>query len=94
MGRGRFLQLLSLSLSSCRLYHPAGATCLISQSATHRTAFTLSQRARPPESNLTRLPLSSLTLRPDDSLTILKMALSVRFIRFVSSTDGTLATGF
>ena len=42
---------------------------------------------------LTRLLLSSLTLRPEDLLTIQKMALSVRFIRFVSSTDGTLATG-
>jgi hypothetical protein len=32
-------------------------------------------------------------LRPDDSLTILKMALSVGFIRFVSSTDATQVTG-
>jgi hypothetical protein len=35
---------------------------------------------------------SSLALRPGDSLTILKMALSVGFIRFVSSTDATQVT--
>ena len=35
----------------------------------------------------------SLVLRPGDSLTILKMALSVSFIRLVSSTNVTQATG-
>ena len=34
-----------------------------------------------------------LALRPGDSLTIPRMALSVGFIRFVSSTNATLATG-
>ena len=42
---------------------------------------------------LSRPPLGSLPLRPGDSLTILKMALSVSFIRFVSSTNVTQATG-
>jgi hypothetical protein len=42
---------------------------------------------------LSRPPLGSLALRPGDSLTILKMALSVGFIRFVSSTDATQVTG-
>src|SRR5215831_5360172 len=42
---------------------------------------------------LSRPPLSSLTLRPGDSLTIPRMALSVGFIRFVSSTNATQATG-
>src|SRR5207247_7953804 len=42
---------------------------------------------------LSRPPLGSLALRPGDSLTIPKMALSVGFIRFVSSTDSTRATG-
>ena len=37
--------------------------------------------------------MSSLALRPGDSLAIPKMAWSVGFIRFVSSTDATLATG-
>src|SRR3984893_10958332 len=41
---------------------------------------------------LSRPPLGSLALRPGDSLTIPKMALSVGFIRFVSSTDATQAT--
>jgi len=40
-----------------------------------------------------RPPLGSLALRPGDSLAIPKMALSVGFIRFVSSTDATLTTG-
>ena len=33
------------------------------------------------------------SLRPDDSLTIPKMALSIGFIRFVSSTNTIPATG-
>jgi len=40
-----------------------------------------------------RGPMGSLALRPGDSLTILTMALSVGFIRFVSSTYATQATG-
>jgi hypothetical protein len=36
--------------------------------------------------------VGSLALRPGDSLAILWMALSVGFIRFVSSTDATQAT--
>ena len=36
--------------------------------------------------------MGSLSLRPSDSLTIPRMALSVGFIRFVSSTDATQAT--
>ncbi len=36
--------------------------------------------------------MGSLSLRPGDSLTIPWMALSVGFIRFVSSTDATQAT--
>ena len=43
---------------------------------------------------LSRPPLGSLALRPGDSLAIQKMALSVGFIRVVSSTDATQATGF
>jgi hypothetical protein len=37
--------------------------------------------------------MGSLSLRPGDLLTIPKMALSVGFIRFVSSTDATQAKG-
>ena len=36
--------------------------------------------------------MRSLSLRPDDSLTIPKMALSIGFIRFVSSANAILAT--
>ena len=37
--------------------------------------------------------MGSLSLRPGDSLTAPRAALSVGFIRFVSSTDTTQATG-
>jgi hypothetical protein len=37
--------------------------------------------------------VGSLALRPDDSLTLLRMAWSVGFLRFVSSTDATYAQG-
>jgi hypothetical protein len=37
--------------------------------------------------------VGSLALRPGDSLTIPKMAWSVGFLRFVSSTEATQATG-
>jgi hypothetical protein len=37
--------------------------------------------------------MGSLSLRPGDSLTIPRMALSVGFTRFVSSTSATQATG-
>ena len=40
-----------------------------------------------------RPPMRSLSLRPDDSLTIPKMALSIGFIRFVSSANAIQATG-
>ena len=45
-------------------------------------------------SKFSRPPLGSLSLRPGDSLTIPRMALSVGFIRFVSSANATQATGF
>jgi hypothetical protein len=38
--------------------------------------------------------MGSLSLRPGDSLTAPRTALSVGFIRFVSSTNATQATGF
>jgi hypothetical protein len=37
--------------------------------------------------------VGSLTLRPGDSLTIPRMALSIGFIHFVSSTNAIRATG-
>jgi len=57
-------------------------------------AFAQQMRARPPVPGVSRPSMGSLTLRPGNSLTILKMALSVGFIRFVSSTDATQSTGF
>ncbi len=42
---------------------------------------------------LSRPPVGSLALRPGDSLTIPRMALSISFTRFVSSTDVIQTTG-
>jgi hypothetical protein len=46
-GRGGFLQLLNVSLSSCRRYRPARASRRISQSATVHVAFTSACEVRP-----------------------------------------------
>jgi hypothetical protein len=93
MGRGRFLQLHSMSLSPCYPYHPAGVTCRDSQIATGHAAFARRQRVRPPELKFSRPPVGSLTLRPGDLLTLRTRALSIGFISFVSSTDAIQATG-
>ena len=92
-GRGRLLQLLGMSLSPCCLYYPAGATHRISQPAVRRAAFASWQTARPPEFIFDEATMSSLALRPGDLLTIPKMALSIDFTRFVSSTDAIQSYG-
>src|SRR5215467_13704487 len=83
-----------MSLPPCCPYHPAEVTCRLGQSAPmscclrpiiEGSAFGLFFLSRP--------LLGSPTLRPGDSLTIPRMALSVGFIRFVSSTNATQATG-
>ena len=63
------------------------------QTASCHAAFAPTQRARPPDYIVSRPPMGSLSLRPGDSLTAPRAALSVGFIRFVSSTDTTQATG-
>src|SRR6516162_1491601 len=62
-----------------------------SQLATIHAAF--AQWMGAPVLGVSRPLRGSLALRPGDSLTILTMALSVGFIRFVSSTNATQATG-
>ena len=80
-------------------YHRAVPTtppegCASSDSlATHPVAFVRHEKTRPLGSIFSGPPMGSLVLRPGDSLTILKMALSVSFIRLVSSTNVTQATG-
>ena len=93
MGRGRFHQLLSMSLSPCCPYYPAEVTRRVGQSAPCHAAFARPKRARPSGLILSRPPVGSLALRPGDLLTIPRMALSVGFIRFVSSANATQATG-
>ena len=63
--------------------------CALSDTlATHPVAFVRHEKTRPLGSIfLSGPPMGSLVLRPGDSLTILKMALSVSFIRLVSSTN-------
>ncbi len=82
MGRGRLLQLLSASLSPCCPYLPAGANRRIGQDSSTRAAFATMVKARPPDFIVTGPPMGSLALRPGDSLTTLKMALSVGFRSF------------
>src|SRR5258708_35533123 len=83
-GRGGILQLLDMSLSPCCPYHPAGVSCRLGQPATCHAAFAPKQGARPPDLYfVSRPPMGLLSLRPGNSLTILTMALSVGFIRFV-----------
>ena len=93
MGRGRFLQLLGVSLSPCCPYHPAGVNCRIGQISTVHVAFVPDQGTRPPRLFLSGPPVGSLALRPGDSLTIPKMALSISFTRFVSSSRVIQVTG-
>ena len=85
--------MLGLPLSPCCPYYPAGVACRCSQIATDHAAFTREEWARPPVHIFSRPPLGSLALRPGDSLTIPRMALSIGFISFVSSTNAIQATG-
>src|ERR1700746_358325 len=90
VGRGRFLQLL---------WHILVTVLSLTTPPECRAASVRLRRAMLPSLNtrklglrtyfLSRPPLGSLVLWPGDSLTILPMALSVGFIRFVSSTDAT-----
>jgi hypothetical protein len=94
VGRGRLLQLLSVSLSPCYPYHPAGVGNRIGQGATDHVAFMRRENTRPPGFiKLSGPPVGSLALWPGDSLTIPKMALSIGFTCFVSSTRAIQATG-
>ncbi len=56
-------------------------------------AFALSVRAQPLGFGISRPPMRSLSLQPNDSLTTQKMALSIGFIRFVSSANAIQAAG-
>jgi hypothetical protein len=74
--------------STCRVFSSFTSTWSVANSSrSRRSTAARSQRWRGCPS------LGLLALRPGDSLTIPKMALSVGFIRFVSSTDATRATG-
>jgi len=92
-GRGGLLQLLSASLSSCCRYHPARVSPRFGQLRWSMLPSPLIRGLGLCGLYVSRPPTRSLSLRPDDSLTILKMALSIGFIRFVSSTNTIPATG-
>ena len=94
MGRGRLLQLLSMSLSPCCPYHPAGVTCRVSQICD--TPCCLRPKAEGSASGVNFLRghlwvhsrCGPVTCSPS-----LTRALSIGFIGFVSSTDAIQATG-
>src|SRR6516162_5773163 len=94
MGRGRFLQLLSMPLSPCCPCHPAGANLALRSACAMPCCLRPDEGARPPDSFLSRLLVGSLSLRPCDSLTIPRMALSIDSTHFVSSMRAIQATGF
>ena len=76
--------MLAMSLLPCCPYHPVEVACRLGQPATCHAAFAPKEGARPPNLSFVSRPLvGSLSLRPGNSLTILPMALSVGFIRFV-----------
>jgi hypothetical protein len=61
--------------------------------AAFHVALALSVRARPLEFSGFEATYAFTFVAADDSLTIPKMALSIGFIRFVSSANAILATG-
>jgi len=94
LGRGRFLQLLNMSLLPCCPYHPAGMSCRIGQPTPCHVAFVRREKTRLPDLIFFRghfwvhFRCSPVTRSPS-----LTMALSVGFTSFVSSTDATQAKG-
>src|ERR1700752_2583507 len=66
-GRGGLLQLLSMSLSPCRRFHPAEVNSRISQFSVGHSAFALRLRARPSGILIFEATMRSLLLQPGDS---------------------------
>src|SRR4029450_905963 len=94
VGRGRFHQLLDMPLSPCCPYPPRRSD--MSRQSVCATPCSLRPTIEGSASGqifFSRPPLGSRMLRPGDSLTVPRTALSVGFIRFVSSANATQATG-
>ena len=66
-GRGGLLQLLSMSLSPCRRFHPAAVNSRVGQLSAAHSAFTLRLRARPSGILTFEATMRSLLIRPSDS---------------------------
>src|SRR5215469_1188259 len=66
-GRGGLLQLLSMSLSPCRRFHPAEVNSRISQCSAAHAAFALRLLARPSGLLIFEATMRSLLLQPGDS---------------------------
>ena len=66
-GRGGLLQLLSMSLSPCRRFHPAAVNSRVGQISAAHSAFTLRLRARPSGILTFEATMRSLLIRPSDS---------------------------
>src|SRR6516162_9255956 len=67
LGRGRLLQLLSMSLSPCRRFHPAEVNSRISQCSAAHAAFAPRLLARPSGLLIFEATMRSLLLQPGDS---------------------------
>src|SRR5262245_62331584 len=67
-GRGRLLQLLGMSLSPCRRFHPAEMNSRIGQCSAVHAAFALRMRARPSGLLTFEATTRLLLLRPGASL--------------------------
>jgi len=66
-GRGGLLQLLGMSLSPCRRFHPAKVNSRIGQCSAAHAAFALRLQARPSGIFTFEATTRSLLLRPGDS---------------------------
>ena len=79
-GRGRLLQLLDMSLSPCRRFHPAEMNSRVGQCSAAHVAFALRLKARPSDLLIFEATTRLLLLRPGDSLISPREILSIGFV--------------
>src|SRR6516225_7532381 len=92
-GRGRLLQLLGMSLSPCRRFHPAEMNSRVGQCSAAHAAFALRLRARPSDLLIFEATTRLLLLRPGDSLISPREILSIGFVGSVSISSAIRTTG-
>src|SRR5262245_43916669 len=92
-GRGRLLQLLDMSLSPCRRFHPAEMNSRVGQCSAAHVAFALRLKARPSDLLIFEATTRLLLLRPGDSLISPRKILSIGFVGSVSISSAIRTTG-